>query len=63
MKIVTAAIREDDSYRVAWQANIAVAFQDCFRKYEGRADADLHTVSNEAATNFLNLLTREVDND
>lgn len=61
MKVVTAEIKNDPGYRIGWQANIAVAFQDEFaRQYKERlGDFDIHDISNKAANNFLNILCRE----
>jgi hypothetical protein len=65
------ALREDkspNSYYYAWQANIAMAFQDVMPyktvTYSGEpvavlTHADAHYYANEAAKNFLNLLTKD----
>jgi hypothetical protein len=53
------ALRNDEGYYIAWQANIAMAFYDEYiRATNGGAiiGIDLHKVSNNAAQNFLNLL-------
>jgi hypothetical protein len=57
VKIVTNAIKNDAELFYAYQANIAVQFQDAFarntKRYKNRHD--IHAISNEAAKNFLNL--------
>ena len=64
IKTLTKVLREDPGYRIGWQANIAVQFQDEWQKAtnNGGLPADrksIHEISNKAADNFLNLLTRE----
>ncbi len=60
-------LREDEHYAYGWQANIAMAFKDeydrCKKKYKNRGD--IHAIANEAACNFLKLLTRhkEIDDE
>lgn len=57
-------IQDDEAYRVAWKANIAMAFVDevaRHRKNTGRkhiSNKEIHTIANTAADNFLTLLTR-----
>jgi len=57
--------KSEGSYYYSWQANIAMAFQDEFwRTYnkEGFSENELneiHTIANEAAKNFLNLLIQK----
>lgn len=63
IKDLVIALREDAGYNYAWQANIAMAFQDAYyweinENPQGKV-LDLHKISNEAAKNFLNLLTSE----
>ena len=57
MGIVTKAIKEDEGYRIGWQANIAMAFYDEYNK--SNSDTIIN-ISNRAADNFLRLLTRDV---
>jgi len=47
------ALMNDPDYFRSWQANIAMAFYDEYRR---RPNADLHFVANEAAIQFLDLL-------
>lgn len=53
-------LKEDPEYFYAWQANIAMAFFDEYRrnnkKYKNRDD--LLKISNEAAKNFLSLIIK-----
>jgi hypothetical protein len=56
-------LREDESFYYAYQANIAMAFQDEYNRQVGLLassahidEIDIHSISNEAAKNFLNLL-------
>jgi hypothetical protein len=67
IETLSKALKEDSDYRMSWQANIAMAFQDEFERgaefnttplTNVERDA-LHTVANKAADNFLNNLTRE----
>lgn len=55
------ALQNDKDLFYAYQANIAVQFQDEFarnrKKYKNKHD--IHTISNNAAKNFLNLLIKE----
>ena len=54
------ALKEDKDYYYGWQANIAMAFYDeyrrCEKKYKNRKD--IHRIANNAAKNFLNTLMR-----
>ena len=48
----------DDDYRLGWQANIAMAYQDEAARQETRDGyKKLQSISNKAAENFINLLT------
>lgn len=54
IKHIVNALKEDYGYYYSWQSNIAMAFQDEFRReylHKG-----LHEISNNAAKNFLSLL-------
>ena len=57
--------KAEGSYYYAWQANIAMAFQDEFwRNIKSHEDLDLmdkettHKIFNQAAKNFLDLLIK-----
>jgi len=59
------ALKEDEDYRQGWQANIAMAFQDEVENYSqkhcmGFPETIIHEISNNAADNFLKLLTMDV---
>lgn len=62
LDVLCKALKEDEELYYGYQANIAVQFQDEMRKYEEKykiqpiSHEGLHTISNEAAKNFLNLL-------
>ena len=58
MQIVTKTLKEDEGYRISWEANISMAYQDVADKYNG-SELD-SVVANEAASNFINLLIRDV---
>jgi hypothetical protein len=64
IKVLADAMNSDHQYFYAWQANIAMAFQDEFNR-ELKENSDilsketLHRISNMAAVNFLALLSRE----
>lgn len=65
MSIITAELLNDPDYWQAWKANIAMAFKDEWVRTVGdhgphKADyGDIHLVANQAADNFLNILTRK----
>jgi hypothetical protein len=66
MDVIREAIRTDPGYRIGWVANIAVQFQDAWQKAvdEGGLPCtpeQIHKISNEAAENFITLLTRRTD--
>ncbi len=55
-------LKRDMGYRIAWKANIAMAFKDRWRQYkkENKKKAiyykDIHVIANESAEYFLKLL-------
>ena len=61
---LSKAIKNDPSYRISWEANIAVSFQDevyRFKKKNNKntlSQKDIHQISNDAAKNFLDLLIK-----
>ena len=64
MAVLRTALLNDEDYRLGWQANIAMAFQDEAARQECKEDRrKLHTISNKAAKNFINILTMEVENE
>lgn len=61
VKTLTQSLKDDPDFYYAYQANIAMAFKDEFKR-RGLAIAEycngdevLHDVANQAAKNFLNL--------
>lgn len=70
-KVITDALEEDKSegsYYYSWQANIAMAYIDNERWYKEKTgketltEEDKHTIANNAAKYFLNLLCMKPDN-
>lgn len=54
---LSEALKSDAGYWQTWKANIAVQFQDEFaREHRHRG---VHEISNNAAENFLKLLTAD----
>lgn len=64
IKALTKALAEDTSegsYYYTWQANIAMAFYDEYRREMGdspKMNVFIHEIANNAAKNFLNLLIK-----
>jgi hypothetical protein len=64
IKKLTKALREDKECYYAWQSNIAMSFYDSYinrlHKSEKRClnRGELHSVANDAAKSFLNLLIK-----
>lgn len=56
VELLCNALREDPNYYISWQANIAMAFKDEYDRTSDVFKNDIHTIANEAAKNFLNLL-------
>jgi len=56
------AFKDDESYRIAWQANIAMAFVDDAQWFQDKHEkrylsrADIKQVANNAADRFLAML-------
>lgn len=67
--IVFKALREQEDYYYAWQANIAMAFYDEFLRHREKVGRermnakDVHTIANQAAKNFLDLLIKPIENE
>ena len=55
LAIIVKYLQNDKSYYIAWQSNIAMAFQDEMHR-KGYRLPDLHEIANKAADNFLKLL-------
>ena len=60
-KVFTKELRRDKELYRAYQANIAMAYQDCAH-WEGSRDsrAKRHAIGNRAADHFLGLLLKPV---
>jgi len=68
--VLTYQLRCDDEYKQTWIANIAMAFQDAFWQYmkgktlsidfntDEHGRERIHTISNEAAKQFISNLTQ-----
>lgn len=60
--LLAEKIKADDELRIAWQANIAMAFKDAYENEaheypnDALSSAQVHKIANEAANNFLSLL-------
>ena len=67
VKTLVEALKTDESYRIGWQANIAMAFKDEFTKtnpdLKSTSDYELHIIANQASNNFLNLLCEDGSKD
>lgn len=64
VKVITKALKEDEGFYQSYQANIAIQFQDEFKRQMGQigrneAIANIHQVSNNAAKNFLDLWCKD----
>ena len=65
VEVLCNALKEDPSYYISWQANIAMAFQDVYwdtydlSKSNGEARITVHKIANEAAKDFLDLLIKQ----
>lgn len=61
IKKLVKNLKTDKDYFYAWQSNIAIQFADEYyrknKKYKNRKD--IHDIANQAAINFLNLLTTD----
>lgn len=64
VEILCENLQNDEALYIAWQANIAMAFKDEYARQIKMSKAlDIHSISNNAAKNFLDLLTRKSDGD
>ena len=58
-------LNSDPSYRISWQANIAMAFYDSAYWYKKKKNkkyltmVDIHAIANDAANNFLAQLSKK----
>jgi len=66
IKDLINALKKDKGYRIAWVANIAMAYKDneyWYRKKTGKKYLnrnDKHIIANKSAEYFLNLLISKV---
>lgn len=56
VEILADALKNNPGYYESWKANIAVQFQDEYRRCGHRR---IHEISNKAADNFLKLLIND----
>lgn len=62
--IIVEELKNDEGYRRAWTANIAVSFQDCVSRYKKANKKrelnreEIRKISNESAEAFINTLCR-----
>ena len=68
VKVVTDELNNDEDYRRAWVASIAMAFMDVhtdveLQCYDSMMSESLHKRANDAAENFINLLCMDVDSE
>jgi hypothetical protein len=62
VKHLTQELKNDPSYRIGWQSSIAMAFYDSASQYKKKKNkkylsmVDIHTIANDAANSFINLL-------
>lgn len=59
VKYLTSRLRKDKDLYRAYQANIAMAMYDAFRRNTNMENSELHKVCNEGATDFINLWTKD----
>jgi hypothetical protein len=57
VQVLCKALKNDPDMYYAYQSNIAMQFYDEMLRH-GIEPADLHTIANNSAKNFLNLLIR-----
>lgn len=57
VEVLRETLKTDEGYRIAWQANIAMAFKDAYWQSEDKEE--IHEISNRAADNFLNLICKK----
>lgn len=61
INLLIRALESDEQYRYAWQAKIAVQFQDAWQRmfdngYAPETREEVHALSNRAADSFLRFL-------
>lgn len=67
LKELIENLKNDKEYYYAWQANIAMAFQDAYHWHKTKSgevtQADIHGMSNVAAKHFLDLLVKDKESE
>lgn len=70
IRILTRALRKDKGFYYSYQANIAMAFFDEFRRQAetpeiiralNQANLNVHSIANDAANNFMRSWIKEGD--
>lgn len=62
LDVLTKALEEDGNYEMSWIANIAMCYVDAYNirlkklKKKNLNSRERHSVANEAAVNFLDML-------
>lgn len=65
INVLSKALKEDSDYRMAWRANIEMAFKDNWDWYVKKTKKkyinkyDRHAIANDAAEYFIDLLTKK----
>jgi GR25 family glycosyltransferase involved in LPS biosynthesis len=60
--VLSRKLRTEPDYYQAFQANIAVQFQDeYYREFQNLDQEKIYEISNKAAKNFLDLLTANIE--
>lgn len=65
LKDLVPALKNVKDYRYAWTANIAMSFKDEISRYRKKTGKrylnknDYHTIANNAANNFIDLLIKD----
>lgn len=63
---IATEMKSDPSYRIGWQANIAMSFCDAVTQFKKKNNKrqlsykEIHECANNAANSFLNLLGRDI---
>lgn len=64
IKVLTKHLKEDEGYRLGWQANIAMTFVDMVSFSDIEVDKQfIHRIANEAAINFIDILCMDVNKE
>lgn len=69
VKVLADALKKDNDFYYAYQANIAMAFKDKVYQYQRKhgkrslSQKDYHVIANDAAKGFLDSLIYQTDNE